>query len=92
MDPGDIVLADRGFNVRDDLAIRQVKLEMPASTKGKQQLSQEEVEMSRRLSRFRIHVERVIGQLRKKYKLLQGTLPISLIKRPTDTTVTTIEC
>ena len=74
MDPGDIVLADRGFNVRDDLAIRQVKLEMPASTKGKQQLSQEDVEMSRRLSRVRIRVERVIGQLRKKYKLLQGTL------------------
>ena len=74
MDPGDIVLADRGFNVRDDLAIRQVKLEMPASTKGKQQLSQEDVEMSRRLSRVRIRVERVTGQLRKKYKLLQGTL------------------
>ena len=74
MDPGDIVLADRGFNVRDDLAIRQVKLEMPASTKGKQQLSQEDGEMSRRLSRVRIRVERVTGQLRKKYKLLQGTL------------------
>ena len=27
----------------------------------------------------------VIGQLRKKYKILRGTLPITLVKRPSDT-------
>ena len=81
---GDVVLADRGFNVADELAIRGATLEIPAFTKGKMQLTQKEVEKSRQLSRVRIHVERVIGQLRKKYKILQGTLPITLIKRPSD--------
>lgn len=82
--PGDVVLADRGFNVQDELAIRQAKLKLPLFTRGKKQLSQQEVEMSRQLARVRIHVERVIGQLRKKYKILQHTLPITLIKQPKD--------
>ena len=81
---GDVVLADRGFNVRDDLAIAGAYLKIPAFTKGKSQLSQKEVETTRQLARVRIHVERVIGQLRKKYKILSNTLPISLIKCPTD--------
>ena len=58
---GDCVLADRGFNVADDLAVRGVKLLMPSFTNGKDQLSMKEVEESRRLARVRIHVERVIG-------------------------------
>jgi len=29
--------------------------------------------------------------MRQKYKILQGTLPISLLKRPTDTDVATID-
>ena len=90
---GDVVLADRGFNIHDDLAVRGAKLEIPAFTKGKSQLSRAEVETSRRLAHVRIHVERIIGQLRKKYKILQHTLPITLIKRPSDACVgvTTID-
>ena len=91
IDPGDVILADRGFNVYDDIAIKGGRLEIPAFTKGKKQLSREEVEKSRQISRVRIHVERVIGQLRKKYTILAGPLPISLIKKPTDINVTTID-
>lgn len=91
IDPGDVILANRGFNIHDDIAVRGGRLEIPAFTKGKKQLSREEVEQSRQLSRVRIHVERVIGRLRKKCTILAGPLPISLIKRPADTTVTTID-
>ena len=38
-----------------------------------------DVYFARRLSRARIHVERVIGLLRQKYTLLESTLPISMI-------------
>ena len=88
---GDVVLADRGFNVHDELALVGARLEIPSFTKGKTQLSRAEVEKSRRLARVRIHVERVIGQLRNKYKILQRTLPITLIKRPSDKEVATID-
>ena len=87
---GDVVLADRGFNIQDDLAVIGARLEIPSFTKGKTQLSKAEVEKSRRLSRVRIHVERVIGQLRIKYKILQQTIPMTLIKRPSDQEVATI--
>ena len=77
-------MADRGFNILDDLAIRGAKLLIPSSTRQRSQLSGEEVETTRQLARARIHVERVIGNLRKKYKILQQTLPVSLLKCPSD--------
>lgn len=47
---GDVVLADRSFDVHDDLALIGAQLEIPAFTIGKSQLSREEVEKSRRLA------------------------------------------
>lgn len=62
--PGDAVLADRGFNMKEDFGQRCVNLIIPAFTRGKNQLSSREfVEESRRMSRARIHVERVIARL-----------------------------
>lgn len=78
--PGDVVLADRGFNVQDSAGIFCAEVKLPPFTKGKKQLSQCEVDRARQLSRVRIHVERVIGLLRLKYKILRGTLPINFIK------------
>ena len=42
--PGDIVLADRGFDISDSIGMQQAKLNIPAFTKGKTQLSALEVE------------------------------------------------
>lgn len=63
--PGDVVLADRGFNVADYFALEGIRLIVPAYTRGKKQLSSEEVLRSKRISNVRIHVERVIGSLKK---------------------------
>uniref|UniRef100_A0A1X7VWW9 DDE Tnp4 domain-containing protein n=1 Tax=Amphimedon queenslandica TaxID=400682 RepID=A0A1X7VWW9_AMPQE len=60
---GDVVLADRGFNVSEDLAVLGTCLKISAFTKGKKQLTQKEVE-TRQLAWSCIHIERVIGQLR----------------------------
>jgi hypothetical protein len=37
------------------------------------------VDTTRNLARVRIHVERVIGVLRQKYKILGSTLPVNLV-------------
>ena len=42
--PGDIVLADRGFDIADSVGFYQAKLYIPAFTVGKKQLSAQEVE------------------------------------------------
>jgi len=72
---GDLILADRGFTIAEELAVRGAVLEIPAFTKGKQQLSQKEVDKSRQIANVRIHVERVIGRLRK-FDIINSTIPI----------------
>ena len=77
--PGDIVLADRGFDIAESVGMMQAQLHIPAFTKGKQQLSALEVENTRTIANVRIHVERVIGAVRQRYTILQGTLPIDFL-------------
>ena len=72
--PGDLVMADRGFTIHDIVALKRAELAIPAFTKGKGQLSPVDVESTRGIANVRIHVERVIGLLRNKYTILQGTL------------------
>jgi len=74
--PGDIVLADRGFDIADSVASMRAELHIPAFTRGKSQLSAMEVEETRRIANVRIHVERVIGLVRQKYPILRSTIPI----------------
>ena len=76
---GDLILADRGFNIHEAAGLFCAEVKLPAFTKGKPQLSQCEVDTTRELARVRIHVERVIGLLKLKYRILKCTLPISLI-------------
>ena len=91
LERGDTILADRGFTVAEDLAVHGATLEIPSFTRGKQQLSQREVELSKQLSRVRIHVERVIGLLKNKFLVLKGPLPISILKHKGDTKVANID-
>lgn len=79
---GDVVMADRGFLIEDLLRKRGVELSIPAFTKGKSQLHPLEIENTRNIANVRIHVERIIGQLRQKYTILhQFKFPISLITK-----------
>ena len=57
--PGDIVLADRGFDV-------------PAFTKGREQLSVREIESTREIANVRIHIESVIGAVPQKFSILSA--------------------
>lgn len=70
---GDAVMADRGFNVTEELAVLGVTLVVPAYTKGKNQLSQIEVTESREISCRRIRVEQVIGRM-KRFHILKNTV------------------
>ena len=79
--PGDQILADRGFTLKDDFATQcSAELLTPAFTKGKKQLSAKEVEMSRKISSVRIHIERVIGLMKNRYTILKGPLPVKCVQ------------
>ena len=78
IETGDQILADRGFTVEQEVATKGGILEIPSFTKGKSQLSAGEVDVSRQIANVRIHIERVIGRLRK-FNILNTLIPISQV-------------
>ncbi len=76
LEPGDMVMADRGFDIQDILAQKKITLNIPPFMRGKTQLSLEE-EFETRIASVRIHVERAIGRI-KNYCILIGVIPNSL--------------
>ena len=75
--PGDVVLADRGFTIHDLLAEKGATLEIPPFREGRKQFTKEECIRSKLLSRARIHVERFNERI-KKYRIISGIVPLSL--------------
>ena len=78
--PGDVVMGDRGFTIRDLVEERRVRLVIPAFTRKRSQLTNEQVTQMRRIANVRIHVERAIRRL-KVFKILSQTVPISLVPK-----------
>jgi len=77
--PGNIVLADLGFNIQEAAGLLCAEVRLPPFTRGKKQLSKVEIDVARQFSSVRFHGERVIGMVRQKYTILQSILPINLI-------------
>ena len=77
--PGDVVLADRGFDIKESVGLMCAEVKIAAFRKGNNQLSALEVESIRKIAHVRIHVERVIGLVRNKFTIMQGTLPIDFL-------------
>ena len=80
---GDVILADRGFNIAECLGSVGASLHIPSFTRGKTQLSPSEVEKTRSIANVRIHVERVIGAVRQRFSILSatGVLPKELFQQ-----------
>ncbi|XP_002409986.3 uncharacterized protein LOC8025694 [Ixodes scapularis] len=71
----DHIMADKGFSLSTEMKEEGVKLNVPAFTRGRKQISEMEATVSRRISRLRIHVERAIGRI-KTYRILKQPLAI----------------
>ena len=75
--PGDLIMADRGFTIRDILMNKKVDLNIPPFLNGRAHFTATEEINTRRIARVRIHVERAIGRL-KNYRMLRNIIPLSL--------------
>ena len=75
---GDQILADCGFTLQAEFAAGSgVEVSF---TKGKNQLSAKEVEISRQINSVPIHVEHVIRLIKNRYKILDCVLPLTSLK------------
>ena len=77
LEAGDSVMADRGFDINEDLILRGVGLNIPPFMRGKGQLSETEVVTTRRIASLRIHVERAMGRI-KSYHIFDRALPATM--------------
>ena len=76
LEPGDQIMADRGFDIADDLP-SGVTLNIPAFLDGNDQLTLEEETSTRKIPSARVHVERAISRI-KNYRLLHQVIPLSM--------------
>ena len=76
LERGDRILADRGYLNKDDFLEKGAELIKPHFKTRKQQLTRQQTEFSRRVAHERIHVERVIGNLKKKFTILRGLVKV----------------
>lgn len=68
-DSGDSIMADKGFDVQDLFAVRDVTINIPSFFRKKNQMCTKKVLHDRKVSSKRVHIERIIG-LGKTYKIL----------------------
>lgn len=76
LQPGDVIMADKGCNIQDLLALRETKLLAPPIMK-KSAVSSKASTITRRVAKVRIHVERLIRKL-KCFGILRGVIPLTM--------------
>ena len=60
---GDVIMADRGFNIQEMLAFKGVKVNVPPFMNESGQFNESELLETRRIASLRIHVERAMERL-----------------------------
>ena len=73
---GNLVMADKGFLIKDQLARVGVRLAMPHFLSHKGQFSPQECELNKKDASLRIHVERYVERL-KNWHFFDRVIPIS---------------
>ena len=77
LEPGDEVMADKGFLIQDLLAPLGVRLNVPPLLQSNSQMPPEDVAVTKKIAQLRVHVERAIDRV-KEFHILQKVLPSSI--------------
>ena len=74
---GDILMADKGFNISDLFVYRGSKLVIPPFLREKGKFSRRNCTTTSNIAKARIHVERAIARI-KDFRILQTAFPLTL--------------
>ena len=76
-EPGNELMADHGFTVEEHLTPLGVKLIIPIVFKERSQFNEQEIVKSQQIANERIHVEKIIQQL-KFYHTFDRVIPLNM--------------
>ncbi|KAK3107264.1 hypothetical protein FSP39_010620 [Pinctada imbricata] len=76
LNEGDLVMVDRGFNIRELLLKKGADIVIPPFLGDRSNLTPNEEAQTRVIAKLRIHVERVIERM-KKFKILKKIVPLN---------------
>ena len=80
---GDVVMADKGFTIAEDLLVRHCQLYIPPGKRGQEQMSKAEVNKTKEIANLRIFVEQAIRRL-KTFRIIKHEVPIVLVDKIDD--------
>ncbi|KAI8484569.1 hypothetical protein Bbelb_376760 [Branchiostoma belcheri] len=69
VEANDVIMADRGFPIQEDLLLRHATLEIPPAAQGNRQMTRDKVGKTKKVANLRIHVQRAINRI-KDFKIL----------------------
>ena len=78
LDLYDEIMADRGFQIQEELMLSFCTLTVPPGARLKSQMTKAEVKKTEKIANLRIHVERAINRI-KTFRILKCALPITMI-------------
>ena len=78
LEPGDAVMTDKGFDIRYELMLIGVRLNIPPFAKKNTQMPARDVVSTRQIASLRIHVERAIRRI-KQYRILASVMPLTVV-------------
>ena len=83
----DEVMADRGFQILEDLLLHFCRLVVLPGARVKSQMIKSEVKTTKEVANLRVHVERAINRI-KFSRILKGTIPVTMIHHVDDIILT----
>ena len=75
LEPYDQVMADRGFKIKTDLAMKQCTLAIPPSAAAGNQMTETQNKETSSVANVRIYIEQVIKKL-KDYRILKNEMQV----------------
>ena len=80
-------MADRRFQIQEDLLLHFCRLVVPPSARVKSQMRKSEFKKTKEVANFRIQVERVRNRI-KMFRILKVTIPMTMIQHVDDIILT----
>lgn len=83
LDPYTTLMADKGFNIKDECTSRHIELVVPPGRRGQSQMTTREINKTSYIAKMRILVEQIIRQM-KCFRILSSEVPISMLSHIDD--------